>query len=104
MTDMSMTSGVGRTYKFWRGSPLLWEFGFGLSYSNFTLSLASAFSVGSTKLPGNRSALRCAHAEDTLHVTVSLRHASSVVNGTAEEVVFVYHVPNGTYSGKGEPV
>merc|ERR1712031_133182 len=39
--DMSMTAGKGRTYRFYKGDPL-WSFGFGLSYSSFTLKQAKA--------------------------------------------------------------
>lgn len=36
--DMNMTTGVGRTYRYFTGTPL-WPFGFGMSYTSFTLSL-----------------------------------------------------------------
>jgi len=34
--NMSMTAGTGRTYRFYTGEPL-WHFGYGLSYSTFSL-------------------------------------------------------------------
>jgi uncharacterized cupredoxin-like copper-binding protein len=37
MLDMSMQAGPGRSYKFYTGTPL-YPFGFGLSYTTFTLS------------------------------------------------------------------
>jgi len=40
--DMSMTAGTGRTYRFYEGTPL-WPFGYGLSYSRFTLKSHTVF-------------------------------------------------------------
>lgn len=37
MSQMSMTAGVGRTYRYYKNKPLF-PFGFGLSYTNFTFS------------------------------------------------------------------
>ena len=36
MTDYNMSSGVGRTYKYYTGTPL-WPFGYGKSYASFAL-------------------------------------------------------------------
>jgi len=35
--DMNMTTGVGRTYRYFSGTPL-WPFGFGLSYTTFSFA------------------------------------------------------------------
>jgi len=37
--DMSLKSGLGRTYRFYRGTPL-YEFGYGLSYTTFSFEWA----------------------------------------------------------------
>ena len=39
--DMSMQAGPGRSYRFYTGKPL-YPFGFGLSYTSFELSFATA--------------------------------------------------------------
>jgi len=41
--DMSMTNAPGRTYRYYTGTPL-WEFGFGLSYTTFTLTWSDMLS------------------------------------------------------------
>lgn len=35
--DMNMSDGPGRTYRYYKGTPL-WPFGFGLSYTNFSIT------------------------------------------------------------------
>ena len=35
MTQMDLTADKGRTYKYWRGTPPLYPFGYGLSYTSF---------------------------------------------------------------------
>eukprot|EP00041_Stephanoeca_diplocostata_P023756 m.590088 g.590088 ORF g.590088 m.590088 type:complete len:114 (+) comp22375_c0_seq3:383-724(+) len=37
-TSMSMTTAPGRTYKYYTGPAALWGFGFGLSYTTFSLA------------------------------------------------------------------
>jgi len=39
--NVSMTAGMGRTYRFYKGTPL-WPFGYGLSYAKFSLTLQDA--------------------------------------------------------------
>lgn len=41
ISDMSLSGGGGITYQYYQGTPL-WEFGFGLSYTNFTYEWAEA--------------------------------------------------------------
>ena len=79
--DMSMTAGQGRTYKYYKGTPL-WGFGWGLSYCNFTLN---------TRANGTRLPL-----ELTATVAISDggggdRRCHSL--GSADEVLQVYFVP-----------
>merc|ERR1712224_627931 len=47
--NKSMTAGKGRTYRYYTGEPL-WPFGYGLTYSAFTLTDGHA-SQGDVKLP-----------------------------------------------------
>merc|ERR1712008_365821 len=41
MLDFDMTKAPGRTYRYYTGVPL-WEFGFGLSYTTFTLDILAS--------------------------------------------------------------
>ena len=46
---MNMTDGVGRRYKYYKGAHTIFPFGYGLSYTTFTMELAeseSAIGVG----------------------------------------------------------
>lgn len=80
--NMSMSAGMGRTYRFYKGKPL-WDFGYGLSYSKFKLtemargnedlSLPAAFS--------NKNA-------PTFHV-----HVQNIGQFPADEVVQAYFEP-----------
>lgn len=45
MTDYDMSSGVGRTYKFYKGKPLF-EYGTGLSYTTFEVACSKASASG----------------------------------------------------------
>lgn len=36
-TEMDLTAGKGKTYKYWKGTPPLFDFGYGLSYTTFEL-------------------------------------------------------------------
>ena len=76
--DMSVSAGQGRTYKYYKGSPL-WPFGWGLSYCNFTLQT----SANDTKLPLSLTAT----------VAVGGSGDSCRFLGAADEVLQVYFVP-----------
>ena len=44
ITEMGLRTHDGLTYMHWAGGPPLWEFGFGLAYTNWSLSLGSTSS------------------------------------------------------------
>jgi len=81
MVDMSMTSGLGRTYKYWLGPPPLFPFGHGLSLTTFALHWRGARQPTPVKVSSSSATL-------TLEIVVNN-------TGTREgdEVVMVYHVP-----------
>ena len=81
MLDMSFTSGLGRTYKYWRGPAPLFEFGHGLSLSNFSL----AWSSGAPPTAVKFSALT-----DSTTIAVTVSNVSPL---DGEEVVLLYAVP-----------
>jgi beta-glucosidase-like glycosyl hydrolase len=68
MNDMSMTAGAGRTYRYYKNTPLF-PFGFGLSYSQFSLSCTA-----------NSSAL-----------PVSVQCSVSTPDRAGDEVLQLYH-------------
>jgi len=84
MLEMSFTAGLGRTYKFWRGDAALWEFGAGLSYTDFAL----AWEGGGQEPPA-------AEVVTSLNDTVTLEFevANTGAELPGEEVVFVFHQP-----------
>jgi len=90
--NMSMTSGAGRTYRFYTKTPL-WPFGYGLSYSHFTIALtkSSGESVLTTKYADN------AAPSFDVHVT----NAGSM---DADEVVQAYFVPANITVGRPAPL
>eukprot|EP01083_Nonionella_stella_P045906 123004_1 len=40
--EMDLTSGNGKTYKYWKGTTPLYAFGYGISYTNFTFKADSS--------------------------------------------------------------
>ena len=51
MTDYDMSSGVGRTYRYYTGAPALFAFGTGLSYTTFDLQCTQHTGGGATGAP-----------------------------------------------------
>jgi beta-glucosidase len=60
MTDYDLASGNGTTHLYWKGSPLLYKFGFGASYTTFSFSLSDAAdqAVREVSVRNQRSFLR----------------------------------------------
>lgn len=71
---MRTTTGVGRTYRFYNGVPL-WPFGFGGSYTTFTVAWANGFSPSTpVTVPVG--------AVDTLTFAVTVTNTGSVFAGS----------------------
>lgn len=85
MIDMSFTTGLGRSYKYWTGPAPLFEFGHGLSLTNFTLSW-----VGDQQPPPMAVVTASSIGKDLITMQVVLKNT-----GTREgdEVLMLYHVP-----------
>ena len=84
MHDMSMSAYPGRTYKYYRGPAALFEYGFGLSYTQFQLAWGgAAASQGPAATPLAWPAGR-RWVEAAVVVT-------NVGNVTGDEVVFLFH-------------
>lgn len=81
MVDMSFTSGLGRTYRYWTGATPLYEFGTGLSLTDFALGWSSG-------RPPPAPVVSTLSASIALKVTVS-----NVGTREGDEVVMLYHVP-----------
>eukprot|EP00054_Salpingoeca_dolichothecata_P028898 m.223296 g.223296 ORF g.223296 m.223296 type:complete len:643 (-) comp26343_c2_seq2:91-2019(-) len=85
-TNMSMTAGCGRTYRYYDsnkcGAPL-WEFGFGLSYTTFNLSWRETTSQESTLTLTN-----CTSSSLSFNFSVS-----NTGSRDGDEVAQIYHQP-----------
>jgi len=79
--SMDMAKAPGRTYKYFTGTPL-WEFGFGLSYTTFTLQWSNEHRV-----PKLLSNLR---DSDQITYTVNVTNVGKVAG---DEVVQAYYKP-----------
>ena len=82
MQDFSMRSGPGRTYRFYRDEPL-WPFGFGLSYTEWDITVGA---------PPTLHASTRAAALDGLRFNVRVRNAGSVA-GARVLHAFVLEAP-----------
>ena len=82
----------GRTYRYYAGGDELWPFGFGLSYTNFSLAWAQ------TPPP---TAVTLTPAAPGLNVTVVLQNTGEVIG---DEVVQLYAVPTaGSFAARPPP-
>merc|ERR1712056_2872 len=80
MRDMSFTQGLGRAYKNWHGDSPLNEFGFGLSYTIFSMAW---------NLPEKQTSVVRA-LSDTISLELTLTNTGA---REGDEVVFVYQQP-----------
>merc|ERR1719326_963770 len=81
--NMSMTTGPGRSYKYYQGTPL-YPFGFGLSYTSFKLEW-------SPNPPDHETRFTSAVSSTTYKCKVT--NTGSV---TGDEVVLAFHKPQGS--------
>jgi hypothetical protein len=81
MLDMSFTSGLGRTYRYWRGPAPLFEFGHGLSLTTFSLKWHR---------PVAQPAARFTALADNVTLHAVLTNAGSLAG---DEVVLLFAVP-----------
>jgi len=123
--DMNMTDGVGRTYKYYTGVNTIAPFGFGLSYTSFSLSFAN---VGVTSSSGASNSSRAGNRRPNIEAVVSGREldrvqfgqrsqgqlrgddviltSSDVIvtntgNVAGDEVVFLFHNASAAHSAYG---
>ena len=117
MTEMSFTSGLGRTYRYWTGETPLFQFGHGLSYTSFHAEWASdtdtdndnevvhdlgasplhtplAVPVSTIPVPVPVSAPRPPVVFTSLkdQVTLTVRVTNTGARD-GEEIIFLYHQP-----------
>jgi len=89
MTDMEMTNGVGRSYRYYKGTPLF-PFGYGLSYTSFDFKMNVSslhFTTGDTKT--------------SVSVAVEVTNTGS---RTGDEVVQLYFAPKSLSKQKNHPL
>lgn len=91
MRDMSFTDRVGRTYKYWRGDPPLWEFGSGLSFTNFAMDWDGA-------PPGGGIVTK---PSDSITLAVKVDNVGS---RDGDEVVMLFHSPGEVVAPPGLPL
>jgi hypothetical protein len=78
--SMSMTDPPGRTYRYYTGTPL-WEFGYGLSYTTFSLNWTTEIPE---RVPISNKLM------DTVKYTVNVTNTGSVAG---DEVVLAFYKP-----------
>jgi hypothetical protein len=86
--SQSFTSGLGRTYRYWRGPAPLFEFGHGLSLTNFSLEWTGT-PPASQSSPHQFSAL----SDPPLNLSITVRNAGGGGTISGEEVVLLFAVP-----------
>ena len=88
MLDMSFTSGLGRSYRYWTGPTPLWTFGHGLSLTTFGLGWAHSGDVDGTGADDKTDTVT------TLNQTLTLTaRLSNTGTRDGDEVVMLYHTP-----------
>jgi len=80
--NMNMTDAPGRTYRYYTGTPL-WEFGFGLSYTTFTLD----WSDKESEIP---TAVSNEHQQAAVQYNVTVTNTGKVAG---DEVVLAFYSP-----------
>lgn len=90
LTDMAVSTGIGRTYRYYSGKPL-YEFGYGLSYSNFSLSCTNTSTTRWTSCEPNVD--RVSTTPQVAATTGYTCDVTNLGNIDGDEVVFLYHRP-----------
>jgi hypothetical protein len=85
--DMSLTAGPGRGYRYYKGTPLF-EFGSGLSYTRFNLSLLTMPTASAAKAPTKAATKAKQPQSHEYHVQVA-----NVGSRAGTETVQLYFVP-----------
>ncbi|KAL3672395.1 hypothetical protein V7S43_003080 [Phytophthora oleae] len=96
MKSMDMTTYPGRTYRYFKGEPVF-PFGWGLSYTSFSLSVDNETSGDAATSSGSGSSLRAmagvaAEVSDSMNATI-LVVVSNDGDVAGDEVVFVFFRP-----------
>jgi hypothetical protein len=101
--NMSMVNGPGRTYKYYTGEPL-WPFGFGLSYTTFSLKWTPQPPPSATyTLPAGESTASTAAALAIASTTYTVKVTNTgAVAG--DEVVLAFFKPDADHTNTGSPV
>ena len=91
MLDMSFTSGLGRTYRYWTGPTPLWTFGHGLSLTIFGLNWAPNDEFGAADADADEKTTSVTALNQTLELNVQVSNSGA---RDGDEVVMLYHVPS----------
>ena len=91
MTDYDMSSGVGRTYRYYTGAPALFAFGTGLSYTTFDLQCAQHTGGGATGATGVTGVTGVAGATGGTDDLVVKCDVTNTGEREGDEVVMMFH-------------